>query len=44
MLLEGMTNASDKKDGVSENGIADNAAAYAASLKASIIQKNCNSK
>ena len=38
MLLEGMTNASDKKEETSKDGIADNAAAYAASLKASIIQ------
>ena len=38
MLLEGMTNASDKKEDTSKDGIADNAAAYAASLKASVIQ------
>lgn len=38
MLLEGMTNASGKKEDTSKDGIADNAATYTASLKASIIK------
>lgn len=38
MLLEGMENASGKKDDVSKDGMADNAATYAAALKASVIQ------
>jgi hypothetical protein len=37
MLIEGMTDNSNKKDG-SKNGITDNAATYAASLKASTIK------
>lgn len=38
MLLEGMENASGKKVDVSKDGMADNAATYAAALKASVIQ------
>lgn len=37
MLIEGMTDNSNKKDG-SKNGITDNAATYAASLKALTIK------
>jgi len=37
MLIEGMTDNSNKKD-VSKNGIAENAATYAAALKASTIK------
>jgi hypothetical protein len=41
MLIEGMTDTSDKKNDDLENGIAENAASYAAALKASTI-KNQN--